>query len=39
MSLQIVPRAYHLFEKPDALEEVARLAAWFVPHLGPHTEE
>src|SRR3712207_3314128 len=39
-SMQIVPGASHLFEEPGALEEVARLAAaWFAPHLGPHTEE
>jgi putative phosphoribosyl transferase len=34
--LVIVPGATHLFEEPDTLEEVARLAAeWFVRHLGP----
>jgi hypothetical protein len=39
-SMQIVPGASHLFEEPGALEEVARLAAaWFAPHLIPHTEE
>jgi dienelactone hydrolase len=32
--LKIVPRATHLFEEPDTLEEVARLAAdWFQRHL------
>jgi putative phosphoribosyl transferase len=36
VSLQIVPRATHLFEEPGALEEVARLARdWFVRHLAP----
>jgi alpha-beta hydrolase superfamily lysophospholipase len=34
--LVIVPGATHLFEEPDALEEVARLArAWFETHLAP----
>jgi putative phosphoribosyl transferase len=34
--LVIVPGATHLFEEPNALEEVARLArAWFVTHLAP----
>ena len=33
--LRIVPGASHLFEEPGALEEVARLAAfWFRQHLG-----
>jgi len=33
--LEIVPGATHLFEEPDTLEEVARLAAeWFTRHLG-----
>jgi putative phosphoribosyl transferase len=36
VSLQIVPRATHLFEEPGALEAVARLARdWFVRHLAP----
>ena len=35
-SLEIVPRATHLFEEPGALEQVARLARdWFVGHLRP----
>jgi putative phosphoribosyl transferase len=34
--LIIVPGATHLFEEPNALEEVARLArAWFETHLAP----
>jgi putative phosphoribosyl transferase len=34
--LVIVPGATHLFEEPNALEEVARLAcAWLVIHLAP----
>ena len=34
--LVIVPGATHLFEEPNALEEVARLArAWFETHLAP----
>ena len=34
--LEIVPGATHLFEEPEALEQVARLAAgWFVRHLDP----
>jgi putative phosphoribosyl transferase len=34
--LVIVPGASHLFEEPDALEQVAGLAAaWFVEHLAP----
>jgi dienelactone hydrolase len=43
--LVIVPGATHLFEEPNALEEVARLArAWFETHLAPaqasdHTPE
>ncbi len=43
--LIIVPGATHLFEGPNALEEVARLArAWFETHLAPaqasdHTSE
>jgi putative phosphoribosyl transferase len=40
--LEIVPGATHLFEEPDALEQVARLATdWFVQHLrrGPPAEE
>src|SRR5215213_831496 len=33
--LEIVPGASHLFEEPEKLEEVARLAArWFARHLG-----
>jgi putative phosphoribosyl transferase len=33
--LRVVPGASHLFEEPGALEEVARLAAfWFRKHLG-----
>jgi putative phosphoribosyl transferase len=33
--LRIVPGASHLFEEPGALEEVARLAAfWFRKHMG-----
>ncbi len=33
-SLEIVPRATHLFEEPGALDEVARLAIeWFSRHL------
>jgi putative phosphoribosyl transferase len=33
--LEIVPGATHLFSEPDALEQVARLAAeWFAGHLG-----
>ncbi len=37
--LEIVPGATHLFEEPDALEEVARLArAWFIQHLGRSQE-
>jgi putative phosphoribosyl transferase len=33
--LQIVPGASHLFEEPEKLEEVARLAAgWFTRYLG-----
>ena len=32
--MEIVPGADHLFEEPDALEEVARLAtSWFSRHL------
>lgn len=32
--IAVVPGATHLFEEPDALEEVARLAtAWFTRHL------
>jgi dienelactone hydrolase len=34
--LVIVPGATHLFEEPNALEEVARLArVWFETHLAP----
>jgi len=34
-SLAIVPHATHLFQEPDALEEVSRLAAdWFRKHFG-----
>jgi putative phosphoribosyl transferase len=34
VSLEIVPRATHLFEEPGALEEVARLASqWFSHYL------
>ncbi len=37
--LAIVPGATHLFEEPEALEEVARLAGdWFVRHLAPATD-
>ena len=36
VSLEIVPRATHLFEEPGALERVAVLASdWFVSHLAP----
>src|SRR5215510_370035 len=32
--MKIIPGATHLFEEPDALEQVARLAAeWFKEHL------
>ncbi len=35
VSLEIIPRATHLFEEPGALEEVARQAGqWFARHLG-----
>jgi putative phosphoribosyl transferase len=35
VKLEIVPGATHLFEEPDALEKVAKLASdWFVHHLG-----
>ena len=34
--LEIVPGAGHLFEEPETLQEVARLAAgWFTRHLAP----
>jgi putative phosphoribosyl transferase len=34
--LQVIPGATHLFEEPEALAEVARLASqWFVRHLIP----
>ena len=33
--LEIVPGATHLFEEVGALEEVARLAAWFRRYLAP----
>ena len=37
--LAVVPGAGHLFEEPGALDEVARLAAWwFTRHLGPATD-
>lgn len=36
VTLEIVPRATHLFEEPGALERVAELAAtWFERHLVP----
>jgi putative phosphoribosyl transferase len=36
VKLEIVPGATHLFEEPDALEKVAKLASdWFVNHIGP----
>lgn len=36
-SLEVVPRATHLFEEPGALEHVARVAsAWFARFLGGH---
>jgi putative phosphoribosyl transferase len=35
-ALEIVPRATHLFEEPEALEQVAQLAiGWFQQHLHP----
>ncbi len=35
VKLEIVPDATHLFEEPDALEKVAKLATdWFVNHIG-----
>jgi dienelactone hydrolase len=35
VKLEIIPGATHLFEEPDALEQVARLASdWFSIHLG-----
>jgi putative phosphoribosyl transferase len=35
VKLEIVPGATHLFEEPDALEKVAKLASdWFVNHIG-----
>jgi putative phosphoribosyl transferase len=35
VKLEIVPGATHLFEEPDALEKVAKLATdWFVDHIG-----
>src|ERR1700716_2820837 len=38
--LAIVPGATHLFEEPNALEEVARLARWwFENHLAPAQRE
>ena len=38
VKLEIIPGATHLFEEPDALEQVAKLASdWFSLHLnGPH---
>ncbi|WP_416840848.1 dienelactone hydrolase family protein [Haloferax sp. DFSO52] len=34
-SLEVIPGAGHLFERPDELEDVAELAAdWFETHLG-----
>jgi hypothetical protein len=34
--LEIIPGASHLFEEPEALEQVARLAReWFSQHLRP----
>ena len=34
--LEVVPGAGHLFEEPDALDQIAQLAAgWFVTHLQP----
>jgi putative phosphoribosyl transferase len=39
VELEIVPGATHLFEEPDALERVARLAArWFLKFLRPAAE-
>src|SRR5213082_2144699 len=36
VKLEIVSGATHLFEEPDALEKVAKLASdWFVNHIGP----
>jgi putative phosphoribosyl transferase len=33
-ALDVIPGASHLFEEPDALEEVAKLArAWFAEEL------
>ena len=38
-SLQIVPGATHLFEEPETLEHVGRLAAdWFAQHFS-HNEK
>ena len=35
VKLEIIPRATHLFEEAEALEQVAKLASdWFVDHLG-----
>jgi putative phosphoribosyl transferase len=37
--LEIISGATHLFEEPDTLEEVARLAAaWFVDYLKPQAQ-
>jgi putative phosphoribosyl transferase len=38
VKLELIPGATHLFEEPDALEKVAKLASdWFSLHLsGPH---
>ena len=39
-SLEVVPRATHLFEEPGALEKVVRLAGdWFQRHLARHTSD
>src|SRR5437879_4344053 len=35
VKLEIIPRATHLFEEAEALEQVAKLASdWFVDHIG-----
>jgi len=40
VKLEIVPGATHLFEEPDALERVAKLASdWFVDHLGARSAQ
>jgi putative phosphoribosyl transferase len=37
--LVVVPGATHLFEEPDALEQVARLATdWFTRHLASRAD-